>query len=271
MYSQTYSSYKASDRRGSDSSSGSTFVGGDYFALSSGLEIKSGCTPATVKLKDLILRALQITVEGYRTLGVVSTFIAGVESQCLGMVTDVKDSPHPRVIEAASALLLTGLLLSSFGAALALLAARWFDLLKDEEVEILELQWSCARRQRKCTKGSEPDNESKSQIDVIIDGHEKHWKDFLVAKAVSATLFVVFRQVPFSSCLIKRNLRVLDNSGFITFVAAMVLYSWVAHRLATAIVTTVIAVLGTCLIVTMHLDFEFKGTLRYMSFERIRI
>ncbi|GAB1522324.1 hypothetical protein RhiTH_005438 [Rhizoctonia solani] len=168
------------------------------------------------------------------------------------MVTDVKDPPHPRVIEAASALLLTGLLLSSFGAALALLAARWFDLLKDEEVEILELQWSCARRQRKCTKGSEPDNESKSQIDVIIDGHEKHWKDFLVAKAVSATLFVVF-------------------GGFITFVAAMVLYSWVAHRLATAIVTTVIAVLGTCLIVTMHLDFEFKGTLRYMSFERIRI
>lgn len=62
---------------------------------------------------------------GFRTLGVVSTFIAGVEAQCLSLVADTKISP--RMCEIASTFLICGLLLSVFGAAISLLAARWVE------------------------------------------------------------------------------------------------------------------------------------------------
>lgn len=62
---------------------------------------------------------------GFRSLGIVSTFIAGVEGQCLGLVPE----PDNRngLLEAVKALLLVGLLMSSFGAAISLLSARWFE------------------------------------------------------------------------------------------------------------------------------------------------
>lgn len=62
---------------------------------------------------------------GFRTLGIVSTFIAGVEAQCLGLTADA-DTQAP-AIQAINALLLIGLLLSAFGAVTSLLTARWFE------------------------------------------------------------------------------------------------------------------------------------------------
>jgi hypothetical protein len=61
---------------------------------------------------------------GFRNLGIVSTFIAGVEAQCLGLVAD---APNHGILEAVNALLIIGLLLSAFGAAISLLSARWFE------------------------------------------------------------------------------------------------------------------------------------------------
>ncbi|CAE6380769.1 unnamed protein product [Rhizoctonia solani] len=263
MASQLYSPYKPSDRRGSDSSSSSTFVDwqSEYFGLTSSSKAKDGSNLPIVK----------ITVEGYRTLGIVSTFIAGVESQCLGLVSGAEG--HPGVIEVATALLLIGLLLSSFGASLALLSARWFDLLKGDEIEFLEHKWSRTRRQRKssCKDTLIEDGDKMQAMASDTNVHEKHWKDYLVAKAVGSTLLIVFWQAPFPSQLFKHSLMGFDGSGFITFVVAMVMYTWVVHSLATAIANTLVAVVGSCLLVIMHLDFEFKGTLQYMSFERIRI
>ncbi|CAE6458029.1 unnamed protein product [Rhizoctonia solani] len=194
----------------------------------------------------------EVTVEGFRTLGIVSTFIAGVESQCLGLVSGVPDDKNPRLREAVSALLLTGLLLSSFGAALSLLSARWFDLLRDKQLTMLEYRWECARNNR---KSADLEKQPPPQAPEKIQGEvNPKWnlRDFLVAKAIGLALPVVF-------------------CGFYTFIVGMVLYTWMAHSLIAAVVNTVIAALGSILLVFMHLDFDFMGALSHMSFQRIRI
>ncbi|KAG9127557.1 hypothetical protein FRC07_012302 [Ceratobasidium sp. 392] len=95
-------------------------------------------------VKEIKKRMQEVTVEGFRTLGIVSTFIAGVEAQCLGLTAD--GDIEDRVVQAINALLLIGLLLSAFGAVTSLLVARWFDLLvREDELRLLDLQWEKAR------------------------------------------------------------------------------------------------------------------------------
>ncbi|KAG8755239.1 hypothetical protein FRC11_006166 [Ceratobasidium sp. 423] len=131
----------------------------------------------------------EVTVEGFRTLGIVSTFIAGVESQCLGVVSVVPD--HPRLSEAASALLLIGLLLSSFGAALSLLSARWFDLLRDKQITMLEYRWDYARNNR---RSCDPEKQISIPKAIEEEVNDLKWnlRDYLVAKTVNSALIVVF-------------------------------------------------------------------------------
>ncbi|KAG8696497.1 hypothetical protein FRC09_008477 [Ceratobasidium sp. 395] len=80
----------------------------------------------------------RITLPGYRTLGILSTFTAGVEAQCLSLTPDNADPTDP-TIQAIHAFLFIGLLLSSFGAVTSLLAA-----LKPSELELLSHQWECS-------------------------------------------------------------------------------------------------------------------------------
>ncbi|CEL63142.1 hypothetical protein RSOLAG1IB_05182 [Rhizoctonia solani AG-1 IB] len=195
----------------------------------------------------------EVTVEGYRTLGIVSTFIAGVESQCIGLVSDLPD--HPKISEAASALLLIGLTLSSFGAALSLLSARWFDLLRGNQLVMLEYRWECARNNKKRAdiEAQIPiPPEIREEVEKYKDRRYRLSKDYAVAKAVSLAPPFVF-------------------AGFYTFIIAMVLYTWAAHSLTASIVNTFVAALGTILVVCMHLDFDFMGSLQDMSFKRPRI
>jgi hypothetical protein len=44
--------------------------------------------------------------------------------------------------------------------------------------------------------------------------------------------------------LFEFDLKLLDGSGFILFVVAMVVYTWEVHHLATAIANTVVAVVS---------------------------
>ncbi|CEL63143.1 hypothetical protein RSOLAG1IB_05183 [Rhizoctonia solani AG-1 IB] len=155
----------------------------------------------------------EVTVDGFRALGIVSTFIAGVESQCLGLVSEIDG--HPMISEATSALLLIGLSLSAFGAALSLLAARWFDLLKGNELTMLEHRWQCAQKRPLSEEASFTKNESdiqgvsntgdhpKTECKVhpipdnikqdVMDFHKNwDWRDYLVAKAISSALLLVF-------------------------------------------------------------------------------
>lgn len=191
-------------------------------------------------------------MEGYRTLGLVSTFIAGVESQCLGLLSG--ESNHSGLGEAASALLLIGLSLSALGAALSLLAARWFDLLTGDQIIMLEYRWACAQSNRKRSDPEAPPVEIDipKEIQGNINTFKWNWRDYLVAKAVGSAVIIVF-------------------CGFLTFIVGMVIYTWMAHSLITAIANTIVATLGTFLLVCMHLHFEVTETLQIMSFKRITL
>ena len=48
-------------------------------------------------------------------------------------------------------------------------------------------------------------------------------------------------------------LQVLGASGFLAFVAGMVLYTWIAHKLITAIANTIVATVRVC----TNLNFMF--------------
>ncbi|CAE6531959.1 unnamed protein product, partial [Rhizoctonia solani] len=146
----------------------------------------------------------------FRTLGIVSTFIASAEAQCLGLVSDVPD--HPKLGEAAFALLLVGLLLSCFGAVLSLLSARWFEVLTDDQVELLEYRLIEARK--RAARSFMP-NAMDSVQDMKGQGSDttiqRTWKDLLVAKAIGSALILVL-------------------CGFYTFVVGMVFKSFTANR-----------------------------------------
>ncbi|CAE7229096.1 unnamed protein product [Rhizoctonia solani] len=219
-------------------------------SLFSSMDAFKGEQATSIQIVKVERDRQEVTVEGFRTLGIVSTFIAGVESQCLGMVSDIPE--HPRLSEATSALLLTGLLLSSFGAALSLLSARWFDLLKDRQLTMLEYRWACARNNRKSEDMEKQPVPIPEKIREEVEALEWNWRDYLVVKAIRFAIIFVF-------------------CGFYSFIVGIVLYTWTAHSVVTAVVNTIIAVFGTIFLVFMHLDFDFMGALNLMSFYRIRL
>ncbi|KAG8742783.1 hypothetical protein FRC12_015267 [Ceratobasidium sp. 428] len=131
---------------------------------SSSTQIKPAEQEIRPDIKEIKKRMQEVTVEGsifkvstslsdvdlclmppgFRTLGIVSTFIAGVEAQCLGLTAD--GDINDRVVQAINALLLIGILLSAFGAVTSLLVARWFDLLvREDELRMLDYKWEAAR------------------------------------------------------------------------------------------------------------------------------
>lgn len=204
-----------------------------------------------------------VTVEGYRTLGVVSTFIAGVEAQCFSLVPEGANSDKG-LVQAISALLIIGLLLSSFGAVTALLAARWFDLLKGEEIALLNHRWACARAgfSRPPTNSTKRDSGLADKFEYTHDGDlpsdsireqvyacKRDTRNWILAKVI----FFPFYFILF---------------GFYSFIVGIVIYSWRFQALVTAIVSTTIVVLGSLVVVCLHLKFETMGALNRMSFSR---
>ncbi|KAG9122671.1 hypothetical protein FRC07_000858 [Ceratobasidium sp. 392] len=230
--------------------------------------------PVTEKLSEEIKtvkieRDMQsVTVEGFRTLGVVSTFIAGVEAQCFSLVSgEDKNAP---IIQSINALLLIGLLFSSFGAVTALLSARWFDLLQGDEIELLDHRWACSRAgissetaaapapQRRDSgidskfeyteEGDIPNQNIRAKVQACIHPH----RNWILAKAIF---------LPFHLIVI----------GFFSFIVGIIIYTWKFQPLATAIVCTAVTGLGCVIVLCLHLDFETMGALNMMSFRRVRL
>ncbi|KAL5631467.1 hypothetical protein ACGC1H_007106 [Rhizoctonia solani] len=113
-----------------------------------------------------------ITTKGFRTLGLASTFIAGVETQFLSIITTA-NAQDTVVLQASSGFLLLGILLSAFGAIGAFISSRWFELLTAEEVEWLEHRWAYARRE---TDRPTPPGQSSR--------HRYRLRNWLVAKCL---------------------------------------------------------------------------------------
>ncbi|KAG9102526.1 hypothetical protein FRC06_001835 [Ceratobasidium sp. 370] len=206
----------------------------------------------------------EVTVDGFNTLGIVSTFIAGVEAQCLSFTADPGDH-NPSVVEVINALLLIGVLLSTFGAVTALLSGRWFNLLNGPEVELLDHRWSCARPdptgdddtgedqalERKF--GYTPEGRLPSpHIQKMIERCTRDKRNLILAKAIFVPLHLI-------------------TLGFFSFVAGLVIYTWEFRPLGTAIACTCVTAFGVGIIVCLHVDFETMGALNMMSFKRPRV
>ncbi|KAG8706227.1 hypothetical protein FRC08_001183 [Ceratobasidium sp. 394] len=134
---------------------------------------------------------------GFRTLGLVSTFIAGAESQCLGLTANRSDS-NDRFVQAINALLLIGLLLSCFGAVTSLFAARWFDLLRGDEIKLLDYRWDCARAavsgfvtgSHGCDTSHQPECKGK-EIQEQIDKCKLHKRNRILAVAIFIPFYMI--------------------------------------------------------------------------------
>ncbi|QRW10851.1 hypothetical protein RhiLY_09850 [Ceratobasidium sp. AG-Ba] len=206
-----------------------------------------------------------VTVEGFNTLGVVSTFIAGVEASCLGLTSNT-DGHNLNTIEAINALLLIGIFLSTFGAITSLFAGRWFNLLQGPEVELLDHQWSCARPSPAGKSLIPEDNENLSKvfrytpegffpsehIRRMVNQCNNHKRNLILARAIFLPLQLIIL-------------------GFFSFIAGMVVYVWEYRPIGTAIACTFVTFVGLSIIAALHVDFETMGALNKMSFQRPRI
>ncbi|KAG8772500.1 hypothetical protein FRC12_003040 [Ceratobasidium sp. 428] len=223
-------------------------------------------------LRDTQKTRKQVTVEGYRTLGILSTFTAGVEAQCLSLTPDNADPTDP-TIQAIHAFLFIGLLLSSFGAVTSLLAARWFDLLvKPSELELLSHQWECSWQSaaggivtelvKEKVKITDPDSEFQysplegagpsNAIKEQVRRCKLNTRNWLLAKAIFLPL----------------NMIVL---GFASFIVGILIYIWEFESHITATACSIVTLLSTGVIVCLLLDFETIGALNFMNFSRVRL
>ncbi|KAG9098607.1 hypothetical protein FRC06_006162 [Ceratobasidium sp. 370] len=171
-----------------------------------------------------------VTVEG-----VVSTFIAGVEAQCLSVTANV--NPHDRVVQAINALLLIGLFLSSFGAVTSLLAARWFDLLRGDEVKLLDHRWECARAEASGVAPEAINQDMKSLHEKFEYTHEGALPSEEIRRQIESCKRDKRNQVIAKAMFVPFNLIAL---GFFSFIAGMLLYTWKFQSYPAAIACTVI-------------------------------
>ncbi|QRW21464.1 cytidylyltransferase domain-containing protein [Rhizoctonia solani] len=150
-----------------------------------------------------------ITIKGFRTLGLASTFIAGVEAQFFGTIAAI-DTQDDIILQTSSGFLLVGILFSSFGAIAAFLSARWFELLNAEEVGWLEHRWAYARR--------ETDKPIPWVQSLRVRYRVRNW---FVAKSLMLPFYMIL-------------------FGGIFFVAGVVLYTWATQPRLISVLCTVV-------------------------------
>ncbi|KAF8608754.1 hypothetical protein BDV93DRAFT_541195 [Ceratobasidium sp. AG-I] len=179
-----------------------------------------------------------VTVKGFRTLGLASTFIAGVESQFFGVVSGF-DASESALLQASNGLLLVGIVLSASGAITSFLASRWFEMLTADEVVWLEHRWAHAR------------GETKDPVPQYLR-HNYGFRNWLSAKALA---------IPFYMILF----------GALSFVTGLVVYTWDQQVRPVAIACTMVTSLCCLVVLGMYLKHEAKGVLSHMDFTRARI
>ncbi|KAB5589523.1 hypothetical protein CTheo_7030 [Ceratobasidium theobromae] len=220
--------------------------------------LEAGRVPVLANFEDKDKADKEMLVGRFRALGVMSTFVAGVEAQCLGLILWPENKSG--LLEVVRALLLAGLLLSLFGAALSVFLARWVEVLGAGGRMILSYQRNCERMYPRWVKewnekvASEKQKPKKDREDVSmlagykwIQEKENRLLDELVnyyipnAQITNSTFFKII-------CEIVRF--ALDQVapfvfyGFFLCVLGMTLYTWAARSQVTAIVCTIMTTAG---------------------------
>ncbi|CAE7078783.1 unnamed protein product [Rhizoctonia solani] len=199
-----------------------------------------GTTPNPLQPIKVARDMHMITTKGFRTLGLASTFIAGVEAQFFSIVATMNIQDNV-MLQASSGLLLVGILLSAFGAIGAFISSRWFELLTAEEVEWLEHRWAYARRET--NRPIPPGQNSR---------HPHRLRNWLVAKSLMMPFYLIL-------------------FGCLSFVVGVILYTWATQIRPIALACTVVTGLCGFVILGMYLKFEAKGVLSSTNFTRVRL
>ncbi|CEL60942.1 hypothetical protein RSOLAG1IB_04181 [Rhizoctonia solani AG-1 IB] len=195
----------------------------------------------TISRPIKVARDMQtITTKGFRTLGLASTFITGVQAQFYSIVTTI-DAQDNVILQASSGCLLVGILLSASGAIAAFLSSRWFELLNPEEVGWLEHRWAYARR----------------ETDKAIPWGQSSISRYRIRnRFVAKSLMMPFYMILF---------------GCLLFVIGVILYTWTTQPRAISIACTVVMGLCGFVILGMYLKFEARGVLSHTNFTRVRL
>ena len=131
-----------------------------------------------------------------------ATFFAGLQAQMLSISLTDNSTTASRLV---NAFWLAGINLDVFGAVLATLAARWFEVLEVTHVEILEHVWSA-------DSTTLPQRKSEGIFPGIIDKFIAH---------------ALFSGLPIVKC------------GVIFFLIGLVIYVWEKQPLVVSIISTI--------------------------------
>jgi len=87
------------------------------------------------------------TLEGFRTLSVLAVFLAGIQAQTLS-ITITFNNNNSLSFKFVNAFWFSGIIVDVFGAILAALTSRWFELLNEDERTFLMSSWDTDTKEK---------------------------------------------------------------------------------------------------------------------------
>ncbi|PFH47290.1 hypothetical protein AMATHDRAFT_6899 [Amanita thiersii Skay4041] len=204
--------------------------------------------------------------EGYRSLALICTFMAGVQAQILSVIPD-RDTT---AVQVATAFFYSSLLANIFGGILGSLSARWFEMLTPEEADHiyawigLEIDSSLGVKQAnvEMEEGSilntpcGPGDGGKESPEVYGRYDEededlleriKHW---WIALAVGAARFIAI-------------------IGFGFLAAGIMVLVWEVHPVLTKVLCTTIFATSTILLPPFYFKHDRKRVLNLIKLKRV--
>jgi len=144
----------------------------------------------------------QRTMDGFRSVGLIAIFLAGLQAQMLSVTLPDNDTLSAKFV---NALWLAGVFLDVFAAVLATLTARWFEVLQPFDVEFLHNSWVIKVRPT-------PPDHSRS--------HSRRFIEYCVATSLFSSLGVL-------------------AVGVMMFCVGLLIFVWAKQPLLVSIIATI--------------------------------
>jgi len=167
----------------------------------------------------------QRTMEGFRTLALIATFLASVQAQLIAITAGSFSELSSKFI---LAFWIAGLFCDVFGAVLATLTARWLEVLQPPDVEFLNNTWAANK------KDLRPPTHEQSRR------HRKGLIEYCVAMALFSSPGTV-------------------AVGVILFIVGLMVYIWSQQPLLVSIIATLPCAILTPLIACLFIPHQAAG------------
>jgi len=173
----------------------------------SGLSARTGPSGMQTQMKmKVILDERQRTMEGFRSLAVFAIFLAGLQAQMIQ--TSFSRNSSALAHKFTDGFWFAGIFCDVFGAVLAMLTARWFEVLHPPDVEFLNNTWAANK------EDIPPPTPEQSRR------HAKGLMEYLVAMALFSGLGVV-------------------AAGVALFFIGLMIFIWAQQPLLVSIIATI--------------------------------